>query len=418
MPPRNHSPTLQRAIEEHTHDLARTEEVKAAREAGLHHLREAIPYADAASLERLPEIADEITLNALVGLADGYTGEDLPRLIMRAPRELAGRPFGGNRGLHDNPDTFYRLIPLDDRSDFILEGHASDHPATILELSALTSAWHTLGNLTREDLGIAPGSRFRIHCGPRPSPECDHFIELSADAEMLLLRETLADWAKESPCRLTIENRVDRGGARASDDAAQIGAAAARVKKWFSEAVRLTEVPLAKPANFFPDPVISGEHGKLVTMAYSIGHFHVRQDEALVLTIDPGDAKYVGVPITNLWGTTNGNLDRSASLNSVQAENNADGTFTAVLSHEDPGVANWLDPDGLERGFLFLRWAGLDPDHPPLRIPALTVELVRSAALAEHLQPSARRLQAADRQNLEASRKRDHALRFKEFRVE
>ncbi len=426
-----HSAEIQTRIEEHTLDLLEQPAVLAARRTGERRLSDAFSIADPASRARLPEIATEIALNALVGLADGYTGEDLPRLIMRTPRMLGGRAVPGNRGLHDNPDTFYRLIPLDGRSDFVLTGEASASPATIFELSALTEKWHTLGNLTKEDLGIAPHSRFRLRFGPKGTPEqvvesdatvrvpagsrIEHFVQSTPDAEMLLVRETLADWARERPSRLSIENHVDRGGPRDGDDAARVALAAARVEKWFSEAIRLTVAPFAQPANRFPQPVISGEHGKLVTMAYSIGHFHVRPGEALVLRIDPGTARYVGVPITNLWGTTNENLARSASCNSHQAVYDADGRFTCVLSLEDPGVHNWLDPDGLERGFLFLRWAGLDLSSGGGRRPAIEAELVEIADLRRHLPPETGSIDASERARIESERERDHARRFEAF---
>jgi len=425
--PRKHSASVQSLIEEHTRDLSREPAVEEARRKGERALFESIPDADDASRERFPEIAAEVTLNALVGLADGYTGEDLPRLIMRTPRLLAGEPVPGNRGLHDNPDTFYRLVPLDGQSHFVLEGRAPKHPATIFELSALTAQWHTLANLTKTDLGISPGSRFRILFLPADGsaastrdktaavPPADHVVQLTADAEMLLVRETLADWEHERPSQLTIENLADRGGPRDTDDAPRIEAAARRVEKWFSEAIRLTLAPLAQAPNEFPKPVISGEHGKLVTMAYSIGHFWVRPGEALVLTIDPGEAAYVGAPITNLWGTTNGNLARGASTNSKQAAFNEDGSFTCVVSLEDPGVQNWLDPDGLERGFLFLRWAGLDPDRVPERVPALETRLVAISDLRSILPTETRWVDPTERARIQSEREGNHALRFEEF---
>jgi hypothetical protein len=396
-------------------DLFEATPVQEARRKGEQALFASIPDADEASRARFAEIAPETTLNALVGIADGYTGEDLPRLIQRTPRRLHGKFVPGNRGLHDNPDTFYRLVPLDHQSDFILEGEASSNPATIFELSALSAQWHTLGHLTKSDLLIRPGSSFRIHFGAKPGPEVDHFVELSPDAEMLLIRETLAEWAVERPSRLTIENRVDRGGPRERDDEARIEAAAARVDKWFYEAIRLTRVPLSQPANHFPEPVISGEHGKLVTMAYSIGHFWLRPGEALVLTLDPGSAEYVGVPITNLWGTTNPGLARNASWNSKQAALNADGSFTCVLALEDPGVHNWLDPEGLARGFLFLRWAGLDTNRVPDRLPALATRLVPASELRDTLTAETRWVDATERRQIQSERERDHALRFEEF---
>ena len=412
---RPHTAAVQRAIEEHSLALAEVEPIRAARDAGHALLADAFSDADARSLSMLPAIAEEITLNALIGIVDARLGEDLPRLIMRPPRTLNGRTVTGNRGLHDNPDTFYRLVPLDERSDFVFEGVASDAPATIFELSALTSSWQTLGNLTREDLGIAPGSRFRVHFGPEPGPPCDHFVRLTPDAEMPLLRETLGDWTTERPSRLSIENRVDRGGPRTQDDAAFVERAHARVEKWFAEAVRLTQAPLSQPANRFPEPVISGEHGKLVTMAYSIGHFDVRPGQALVLRVDPGEAAYTGVPITNLFGTTNANLARSASVNAAHADRAEDGSFTAVLSLEDPGVANWLDPDGFERGFLFLRWAGLDPEKPPARAPGLETRLIDLADLEAHLPAGTLRIAPDERLRIMHHREAAHATRFQEF---
>lgn len=374
--------------------------------------------ADPASRERLPEVAREIALCALIGLADGRLGEDLPRLIQRPPHRLEGREVPGNRGLHDNPDTCYRLVPLDGRSDFLLEGDAGPAPATIFEASALSDGWRTLGHVTRRELGIAPGRRFRIRCHPaevRPAPqdgEADATIALDPDAEMLLLRETLADWSRERPARLSIRSFVDRGGPRDRDDDAYHAEAARRVGKWFAEAIRLTELPHNQPANTFPKPVISGEHGKLVTMAYSIGHFRVPPGQALVLRIDPGPAAYVGVPITNLWGTTNGNLARAASWNSAQADRLPDGRFECVLSQEDPGAHNWLDPDGLECGFLFLRWAGLDAGASTPRVPDVESRLVPIGALRETLAPQTRWLSAEERAEELDRLARDHARRY------
>ena len=105
----------------------------------------------------------------------------------------------------------------------------------------------------------------------------------------------------------------------------------------------------------------------------------------------------------------------SASLNSKQAAFNADGSFTCVVSLDDPGVHNWLDPDGLERGFLFIRWAGLDPDRVPERVPALETQLASTSELRSILPPETRWVDPKERARIQAERERDYALRFKEF---
>lgn len=373
---------------------------------------EAIEGLDDAALARLPETGAEVARSALIAFADGYLGEDLPRLIQRPPHAIAGEPLPGNRGLHDNPDTFYRLVPLDGRSDFVLEGEVGDAPATIFEISALSSSWQTLGNLTKDDLGIRPGSKFRLHVAREGGARADHFLQIAEDAEMLLIRETLADWATQAPCALTIENRVTRGGERESDDEGYVESAAARVAKWFDQSVDLVAAPLSQPPNVFPEPVITNQQGKLVTMAYSIGHFAVPAGEVLVLDIDPGSAPYVIVPITNVWGTTGPRPSRGASWNSHQAAPNSDGSFTCVLSVDDPGVHNWLDPEGQERGFLFLRWAGLPADRPPERAPGLATRVVPFDALRETLPPETRWVDRETRNEILSVREREHTRRY------
>lgn len=407
---------IQARIEHHTLDLLAKPPISRARDEGAAALLASVPDADEASKALFPDVGTEVALNALVGFVDGYTGADQPRLIMRPPRLLDGQSVPGNRGLHDNPDTFYRMIPLDSRSDFILEGRLGPNPATIFEISLLTSAWNTTANLTKVDLELEPRKTFRLHVGPEPGPVADAYIRVPADAEMLLVRETLADWSTELPCRLTIENRIDRGGPRQSDDEAYVAAAVRRVDKWFSESIRLTKAPLARPANDFSSPVMSNEHGKLVTMAYSIGHFRLSEEEALIFTLSPGSAEYVVAPITNLWGTTGAGLARGASWNSKQAAMNADGSFTCVLSRRDPGVHNWLDPEDLERGFVFLRWAGLDTQRPMDHAPALQVQLTTLPDLRRLLPAETRWVDTDERQALWERRARDHAKRYSHLR--
>ena len=63
------------------------------------------------------------------------------------------------------------------------------------------------------------------------------------------------------------------------------------------------------------------------------------------------------MPLSNIWGTTLGILDRTGSLNKAQSVTNEDGTYTYVVSGADPGVHNWIDTGGLPEGILTLRMA-------------------------------------------------------------
>ena len=99
--------------------------------------------------------------------------------------------------------------------------------------------------------------------------------------------------------------------------------------------------------------------GALRNQVYLLGHFALPSfDHCIKLDIHLDGAKYFIAPITNIWGTTNNIVTKNGSLNNSQAKVNQDGTYTFILSVNDPGVFNWLDPSGLSEGILTLRWSG------------------------------------------------------------
>ena len=57
----------------------------------------------------------------------------------------------------------------------------------------------------------------------------------------------------------------------------------------------------------------------LATQLQSAGYFQLADDEALVVTIDPGDAGYFVLPVTNDWTITDDYWNQQTSLNSAQA---------------------------------------------------------------------------------------------------
>ena len=56
----------------------------------------------------------------------------------------------------------------------------------------------------------------------------------------------------------------------------------------------------------------------LANQLQSNGYFQLDDDEALVLTIDPGNAGYFIVPVYNDWTITDNYWDQQTSLNNAQ----------------------------------------------------------------------------------------------------
>ena len=104
--------------------------------------------------------------------------------------------------------------------------------------------------------------------------------------------------------------------------------------------------------------------GAMRNQVYVMGRFELNPGEAFVVDVGDGGAEYFTVPLSNIWGTTLDIVDRTGSLNKAQSVPNEDGSYTYVISPTDPGVANWIDSDGLNEGILTLRMAEFGEEGP------------------------------------------------------
>jgi len=113
----------------------------------------------------------------------------------------------------------------------------------------------------------------------------------------------------------------------------------------------------------------------------------VADDEALVLTVHPFGARYLGMLVADPWWVGMDCAQHAGSLNAAQACANHDGTYTCVIAPRDPGVWNWLDTAGLNDGYIQVRWQGLDPKITSAEGAIVDAKLVRAHELKPALPP-------------------------------
>ena len=77
-----------------------------------------------------------------------------------------------------------------------------------------------------------------------------------------------------------------------------------------------------------------------------ICYWQVPEDEALIVRVFPPRARYWSVEFGNYWWESMDYRYRLANTNDHYAKREADGELILVVSHEDPGVPNWLDASG------------------------------------------------------------------------
>lgn len=96
--------------------------------------------------------------------------------------------------------------------------------------------------------------------------------------------------------------------------------------------------------------------GGLATQYSSAGHYELRPEEALLITLPVSDAPYLGFQLGSLWYISLDYINHQTSLNATQAQADPDGKIRIVVSDTNPGITNWVETLGHRRGFLQFRW--------------------------------------------------------------
>ena len=193
---------------------------------------------------------------------------------------------------------------------------------------------------------------------------------------MLAIREVYGDWAGEQRSHLTI-HRADTLGsptppvttvAVEKRYAVAAKTLVARIRTWFAfpEWFYLNE-----PVNTLTEP--RPTPGGLASQWSSVGHYDLDDDEAIVITIPRGHAPYLGFQLGSVWSTSLDYVAHQTSLNHAQAQVDPDGMIRIVVAEHDPGVANWVERLGHDRGYLQFRWQRLGRGPEPEDGPTMAV---------------------------------------------
>jgi len=121
-------------------------------------------------------------------------------------------------------------------------------------------------------------------------------------------------------------------------------------------------------------------NGGIAAQMYYQGLFEFGPEEALILESDmPESVHYWSVQLVDPFYSAIDFIFHSSAFNGRQAWIGADGRARFVVASRDPGVPNWLDSAGWQRGGMFWRW------HTASSYPTPAVKRVALADLRRHL---------------------------------
>jgi len=278
----------------------------------------------------------------------------------------------------DCPDAAYTGAGIRGDATYVVRGRRN----TVRYLGfQVMGGMENTGNVVADDLEFDADGRFELVLSATEHP--GNWMQLTPGSSSLVVRQFFYDWTGETPAELSIECTdrppdPDQGVVPdpllASGIGSQLEALGAFMEASIEFWLDVEEAGRAQGVNCFRQPAALTTMGAAAENVSTWGSWSLGDDEALVIEVAPPEAVYWSVSLGNFWWETIDYANRQSSINGHQAVLDADGVFRAVVSHTDPGVANWLDTAGNHHGAMIFRW---------LRAAAAPVPAVRTVPFAE-----------------------------------
>lgn len=266
----------------------------------------------------------------------------------------------------DNPDTLYYHANVVPDAEYRITGTRGDTADLSFQVlkGDYTSTNVPGGDDAFDDrrLKIEADGSFELRFGPPKSDPGPNYFVLGEGSSMLAVREVYNNWEQRKGS-IQIE-RVDTvGTAPEEPDLAQITRRyqiagkmlLSRINTWFNFPKWFY---LDLPVNTLTEPRLTP--GGLSTQFSSVGHYQLADNEAMLITVPKSDAPYQGFQLGSLWYISLDYVNHQTSLNAAQAQVDPDGMIRLVVSAQNPGIANWIETTGRQRGIAQFRWQRVD----------------------------------------------------------
>jgi hypothetical protein len=323
-------------------------------------------------------------------------------------------PGGRCAGLGENPDVNYACSPIDGFSRFELHGKVmnpaiGDCPVNVAGDLIMTD---NTASLDWRDLEMDSEGRFVITISPEPANGRRNHIQTVVDSRWLYTRDVYADW-NQRPNGYRVY-RVDPPTGAPATLESKVTAAAGAIIREVGECFMYRQLIFGLEENTLSSPRESTGFGGRMAQRVGRARLNLKDDEAYIITLDPDGAGYHNLVVNDWWLRTIDYWNHTSSLNNTQSHANPDGTYTYVISLQDPGVHNWLDTTGLHQTLTLIRFQLLprDADGNYRCSPDISGKLVKLDDLDKALPPGMKRISRSQRQAQLANRLASHNRRF------
>jgi hypothetical protein len=291
--------------------------------------------------------------------------------------------------LQPNPDDIYVQSPI--RGDLSYRVSGNRGTCLILSFTSQKALSGTVDEMPRppghneldtNDLGIGLGEDFEIlFSAARPAGHTGHWAPIDPEAGGMFTRYRSYDWENEIDPVLSIEclDPVPFKPRLSPDEILRRIGEMAKMPKRKTDLYMPMQNGVKDRVGFNVFEPLRMP-GALAKQTYWPAVFQFAPDEALIIETDlPERRPYWNIQLNDPYFNALEYVYRLSSTNGHFAKVSSDGKFRAVISLEDPGVPNWLDPAGYTEGGIYGRWYDCDSEPVP------TITRVKLAELRDHL---------------------------------
>ncbi len=289
-----------------------------------------------------------------------------------------------------NPDNRYFIATISTEGDYVIRGKRGSSASLEIQVGTGSPGYDenltspiTISQLSEKCLAVDKDGRFEIIISDTEPDDCRNWLcNSSGDglANSVLIRESFMDWEKETGGTWYIERTDLRGHPNPNPSLTVVNDQYARASEYLINStkgwVKFVDRLRANLASGRLSPPRATQDGSgLPGQWNAAGLFPMESDDALIITVPESRARYQSIQIGDLWFNALDFCHRQTSLTAAQAYKSQDGKYRLVISAQDPGVPNWLDPSGTQNVFVFMRWQGLPKCYEFTEVP--TAKMVK-----------------------------------------
>lgn len=281
------------------------------------------------------------------------------------------------------PDSVYRSAVLTGGVTYRISGRLGNSAAMSFQFFDGQEICLTVES---KNMAVSDGGNFEFFVGGERHGE--PWFPLPEGVSAVLMRDFFADWGNAQPTQVEIEALEIFTGSWPKMSPDRIAREFDVLGEWLHLTAKFWADMLTAGYRKNPNGFTDFMYRDAGVPAISWGHFNVKPGECWIMEMPAPETPYWSVQPGTVWWRTLDYANRHSSLNNSQATVDSDGVVRIAFAHEDPGVVNWIDLQGIQSGAALVRIA-----NPTSLPPTPTGRIVPLADVAQEM-PTAARIDA------------------------